>query len=169
VDRHVDWRIVAPQNAGRAMIKAWPLPVWEPWREDSMSCESNKALTARHYVEVLTQKKLSVVDEIYADRIQVGDGPSMPREQFKAMAQMSTTAFPDLVATIHDQVAEGDLVATRWSAEGTHLGDFMGHAGSGRKATITAIHIHKITDNRIAGLWEEIDLLGLSKQLGIVI
>jgi steroid delta-isomerase-like uncharacterized protein len=134
-----------------------------------MSYESNKALSARHYMEVLTQKKLSVVDEIYAESIKVGDGPSMPREQFKAMAQMSLTAFPDLVVTIHDQVAEGDLVVTRWSAEGTHLGDFMGHAGSGRKVKITAIHIHKITNNRIAVLWEEIDLLGLSKQLGIVI
>jgi steroid delta-isomerase-like uncharacterized protein len=134
-----------------------------------MSYESNKALAARHYIEVLTQKKVSVVDEIYAESIQVGDGPSVPREQFKAMAQMSTTAFPDLVATIHDQVAEGDLVVTRWSAEGTHLGDFMGHAGSGRKVKITAIHIHKIINNRIAVLWEEIDLLGLSKQLEIVI
>ena len=134
-----------------------------------MSLESNKALSARHYMEVLTQKKLSVVDEIYAESIEVGDGPCMSREQFKALAQMSTTAFPDLVATIHDQVSEGDRVVTRWSAEGTHLGDFMGHAGTGRKVKITAIHIHKITNNRIAVLWEEIDLLGLSKQLGIVI
>jgi hypothetical protein len=53
-------------------------------------------------MEVLTQKKLSVIDEIYAESIKVGDGPIMPREQFKAMAQMSTTAFPDLVVTIHD-------------------------------------------------------------------
>ena len=132
-----------------------------------MSHESNKALSARHYTEVLTEKKLSVVDEIYADSIGIGDGPSMPREQFKAMAQMSITAFPDLVVTIHDQVAEGDLVVTRWSAVGTHLGDFMGHAGSGRRVEITAIHIHRIANNRIAVLWEEIDLLGLSKQLGI--
>ncbi len=134
-----------------------------------MSHVSNKALTARHYIEVLTQKKLDVVDEIYADSIRVGDGPSMPRQQFRALAQMSITAFPDLVVTIHDQVAEGDLVVTRWSAEGTHLGDFMGHAGSGRKAVITAIHIHKIVGNRIAVLWEQIDLLGLCKQLGITI
>lgn len=63
MDRHVDWGIVAPENAGRDMIKAWPLPVGEPWWEDSMSCESNKALTARHYMEVLTQKKLSVVSD----------------------------------------------------------------------------------------------------------
>ena len=134
-----------------------------------MSYETNKAVSARHYMEVLTQKKLRVIDEIYAESIKVGDGPSIPREQFKALAQMSTTAFPDLVATIHDQVSEGDRVVTRWSAEGTHLGDFMGHAGSGRKVKITAIHIHKITNNRIAVLWEEIDLLGLSKQLGIAI
>jgi steroid delta-isomerase-like uncharacterized protein len=134
-----------------------------------MSYETHKALSARHYMEVLTEKKLNVIDEIYADNIKVGDGPSMPREQFKAIAQMSLTAFPDLVVTIHTQVAEGDLVVTRWSAEGTHLGDFMGHAGSGKKVKVKAIHIHQIANDRITVLWEEIDLLGLSKQLGIMI
>ena len=101
-----------------------------------MSYESDKALTARYYMEVLTEKRLSVIDEIYADS---------------------------------KRVAEGDLVVTRWSADGTHLGDFMGHPGSGRRVRVQAIHIHKITNNRIAVLWEEIDLLGLGKQLGIVI
>jgi len=132
-----------------------------------MSLESNKAVTARHYKEVLTHKKLGVVDEIYAESIKVGDGPMMSRGQFKAIAQMTMTGFPDLVVTIHDQIAEGDRVVTRWSAEATHLGDFMGHPGSGKKVTIKAIHIHEIAENRIAALWEEIDLLGLSKQLGI--
>jgi len=132
-----------------------------------MSAETNKAVCMRHYQEVLTKKRLEVIDEIYADQIGVGDGPAMPREQFKLMANMSITAFPDLVVRVHDQIAERDRVVSRWTAEGTHLGDFMGHAATGRKVTITAIHIHQIVDGRIATLWEEIDMLGLTKQLGI--
>ncbi len=134
-----------------------------------MSAETNKAVCMRHYNEVLNEKRLEVIDEIYADQIGVGDGPAMPLEQFKLMAHMTTTAFPDLVVSVHDQIAERDRVVSRWTAEGTHLGDFMGHAATGRKVKITAIHIHRIVDGRIATLWEEIDLLGLTRQLGIEI
>jgi steroid delta-isomerase-like uncharacterized protein len=132
-----------------------------------MSTETNKALCMRHYNEVLSGKRLEVVDEIYAAQIRVGDGPTMPRDQFKALAKLSTTAFPDLAVRVHDQIAERDRVVSRWTAEGTHLGDFMGHPGTGKKVQIKAIHIHQIVDGRIATLWEEIDLLGLAKQLGI--
>jgi steroid delta-isomerase-like uncharacterized protein len=128
---------------------------------------ANKAVCLRHYSEVLTGKQLGVIDEIYAEQIQIGDGPSMPREQFKAMAAMSTKAFPDLVATVRDQIEERDRVVTRWTAEGTHLGDFLGHAGTGKRVSIKAIHIHRVREGRIEALWEEIDLLGAAKQLNI--
>jgi C-1 hydroxylase len=134
-----------------------------------MSAESNKAISMRHYREVLTGKRLDVIDQIYASQIKVGDGPTMPREQFKMMASMTVTAFPDLVVTVHDQITERDLVVSRWTATGTHLGDFIGQPAAGRKVTIKAIHIHQIVDGRIATLWEEIDLLALSKQLGIAL
>ena len=132
-----------------------------------MSTNTNKAICRRHYEEVLTSKRLDVVDEIYADQIAYGETQSMPREQFKMIAKASTIAFPDLKVTIHTQIAEGDLVVTRWSATGTHLGDFMGNKATGKKVQIKAIHIHQLEAERICHLWEEIDILGLSKQLGI--
>jgi steroid delta-isomerase-like uncharacterized protein len=138
-------------------------------REEKMSTTTNKAICRRHYEEVLTSKKIGVVDEIYADQIAYGETQSMPREQFKMLAKASTTAFPDLKVTIHAQVAEGDCVVTRWSADGTHLGDFMGNKPTGKGVHIQAIHVHKIVDGRICHLWEQIDLLSLSKQLGITI
>ncbi len=134
-----------------------------------MSTTTNKSICRRHYEEVLTQKKPAVVDEIYADQIAYGDAQSMPREQFKMMAGITTTAFPDLEVTIHAQFAEGDYVVTRWSATGTHLGDFMGNGPTGKRVHITAIHIHQVVAGRICHLWEEIDLLGLSKQIGAAI
>ena len=134
-----------------------------------MSTTTNKAVCRRHYEEILTKKQLCVVDEIYADQVAYGDTQSMPREQFKMIAGMSTTAFPDLKATIHAQIAEGDYVVTRWSATGTHLGDFMGNKPTGKSVHITAIHIHQVVAGRICHLWEEIDMLSLSKQIGITI
>lgn len=135
-----------------------------------MSTEINKALCRRHYEEILTNKDLTVIDEIYADQIAYGGGmQSMPREQFKVLATATTTAFPDLKVTVHTQIAEENFVVTRWSATGTHLGDFMGNPPTGKGVHIKAIHIHEIKAGRICHLWEEVDLLGLSKQLGITI
>ena len=129
--------------------------------------EGNKAVCRRHCEEVFSQKKLSVVDEIYADPVAYGESQSMPRQQFKTIATASTVAFPDLKVTVHAQIAEGDFVVTRWTAVGTHLGDFMGNQPTGKPVHIKAIHIHQVIAGRICHLWEEIDLLGLSKQLGI--
>ena len=132
-----------------------------------MSTDTNKAVCRRHYQEVLTEKRLEVIDEIYGDQIRIGDGDDVPRDQLKGGAAMAITAFPDLVVTVHDQIAEGDRVVTRFSTEGTHLGDFLGHSGTGKKLRIQAIHIHQVVDGRIVTLWEQIDMLGLSKQLGV--
>jgi predicted ester cyclase len=93
----------------------------------------------------------------------------MPRDQFKMIAQASTVAFPDLKVTVYEQIAEWDYVVTRWSATGTHLGDFMGNSPTGKTVYIKAIHIHQVVAGRIAYLWEEIDLLGLTKELGVAI
>ncbi len=127
--------------------------------------EQNKRLVRRHYEEVLSQKRLSIIEDLYADSIQIGDEGNMPRAQFSEMAGMMTTIFPDIQVTVRDQMAEGDKVVSRWTATGTHQGDFLGMAPTGKRVTVKAIHIHQIKEGRICALWEEIDLLGLQQQL----
>jgi len=83
-----------------------------------MSLAENKGLVRRHYQEVLTAKKLEVVDEIYADPVRVGDEANMPRAQFRQLAGLTHAAFPDLAVTVEDQIAEGDKVVTRFSRQG---------------------------------------------------
>ena len=124
-----------------------------------MGAEENKMLVRRHYKEVLTGKDVAVIDELYAPIIAVGDDASMEREQFKAMAGMMHAAFPDVEVTVQDQIAEGDKVVTRWTAQATHQGDFMGAPPTGKQVAVKAIHIHQIVDGRIAALWEEFDML----------
>jgi len=132
-----------------------------------MATEANKALVRRHYEEVLTGKNVVVIDELYAPVIDLGGGTSMEREQFKAVAGMMHTAFPDVVVIVQDQIAEGDKVVTRWTAQATHQGDFMGVPATGKRVTVKAIHIHQIVGGRIAALWEEFDMFGLMQQLEV--
>jgi steroid delta-isomerase-like uncharacterized protein len=118
----------------------------------------NKTLLRRYYQEVLTQGNLNLIDELFVPELV---------EQFKQAVNMSRTAFPDLQVTVEDQIAEGDRVVTRWTAQATHAGPFLGIPATGKPVTVTAIHIHQVVDGRIAALWEEINLFGLMHQLGL--
>jgi steroid delta-isomerase-like uncharacterized protein len=91
--------------------------------------EENKALSRRSIEEIFNAGNLEVVDEIIAQD-HVHHDPTMPqeghgREHFKEFASMYHSAFPDVHIEIEDQIAEGDKVASRWVASGTHEGDLM--------------------------------------------
>ena len=75
-------------------------------------------------------------------------------------------AFPDTRHTIEDLVAEGDRVAARISACGTHTGELFGQAPTGRVVTLTGITIYRLVDGRIVERWAEHGL-GILDQLGI--
>ena len=77
-------------------------------------------------------------------------------------------AFEHLDVTVKDMVAEGDKVAARFTACGTHQGSFMNLPPTGKPITMTGIEIFRIEDGKIAELWGEANLLGLRVQLGIV-
>jgi len=77
-------------------------------------------------------------------------------------------AFPDIHVTIEDQIADGDLVVSRWSAKGTHQGELMGIPATGKHATVTGITIDRIADGLIVESWNNWDTLGLMQQLGAI-
>jgi predicted ester cyclase len=86
--------------------------------------EENKALSRRVLEEVFSAGNLEVVDEIVSED-HVHHDPAMPeeghgREHLKEFANMYRSAFPDVHLELKDQIAEGDRVATRWVASGTH-------------------------------------------------
>jgi steroid delta-isomerase-like uncharacterized protein len=134
-----------------------------------MSAEANKALVRRYYDQVLTHRDTSVLNELLAPTFvsYLSTGAPVRREQYVQAIDLSHAAFPDLQVTIHDQIAEGDKVVTRWSAQGTHLGSFAGIPATGKPVTVTAMHIHRIEDSKLVEHWEEINLLGVLQQLGV--
>jgi predicted ester cyclase len=75
-------------------------------------------------------------------------------------------AFPDGRWTIEDQVAEGDKVVTRWSFTGTHQGELMGIAPTGKQVTTSGMVIDRIVEGKIVEEREEWDTLGMMQQMG---
>jgi steroid delta-isomerase-like uncharacterized protein len=75
-------------------------------------------------------------------------------------------AFPDLTMTANQVIAEGDYVAVRWTARGTHKGDLFGIAPTGKESTVTGITIDRWADGKLVESWTNWDTLGMLQQLG---
>jgi predicted ester cyclase len=65
-------------------------------------------------------------------------------------------------------IAEGDKVAIRWAARGTHQGELLGIQPTGKQATWTGISIYRFADGKIVEAWWSKDVLGLLQQLGVI-
>ncbi|HEX6713926.1 MAG TPA: ester cyclase [Thermoleophilaceae bacterium] len=74
--------------------------------------------------------------------------------------------LPDLKVTIDAQFADGDYVATRFTARGTHDGDLFGTPATGREVELSGITISRCADGRIAEEWELVDAVGALQQIG---
>ncbi|MBI1924864.1 ester cyclase, partial [Candidatus Poribacteria bacterium] len=133
--------------------------------------EANKAIVRRLHEEVWNQRKLSVVDEIISPTF-VRHIPPNPDirgpEGLKQYAIALLTGFPDFHLTTEDMIAEGDKVVNRFTARGTHKGEFLGIPPTGKPVIATGIGIFHIVGGLIEEDWLLLDNVGLLQQLGVI-
>ncbi|MBA7559052.1 MAG: ester cyclase [Dehalococcoidia bacterium] len=135
-----------------------------------MSAEENKAVLRRVAEEIFNKGDLAVVDEVIASNyVYHGSGGQEYKspEGFKQIVTMFRNAFPDLHMTVEDMVAEGDKVAHRLTIRGTHKGELMGIAPTGKQVTISAVTISRFAGGKEAEAWSNLDQLGMYQQLGV--
>ena len=135
--------------------------------------EANKTVSRRFFEEVFSRGRLNLLDEIIAkDHVNSGPGtlPGLPNgpEGTKQFVTVYRNAFPDVDFTINEQIAEGDKVVTRWTAQGTHKGELMGTPATGKSATVTGISVDRLVNGKIAESWGIFDQFGMLQQLGVI-
>lgn len=108
-----------------------------------------------------------LLDKNFKLHIPVRPGPQNTSESI-ALIKEYKTGFPDMNFTIENQIAEGDLVITRYSVNGTQKGKFQGIKPTNKKVKVTGLTCHKITNGKITEEWTEFDALGMLTQLGVV-
>ena len=101
--------------------------------------EANKALVRRIYEEMWNQANLAAAREIFAS----SQGVEKYVTGFLA-------AFPDMQHTVEDLIAEGDRVAARFTARGTHRGSWEGFAPTGKAIHYTGVTLARIEQGKIA-------------------
>ena len=125
-----------------------------------MSQESNKLVVQRYIEEVINGGKLELIDTFFA--------PDM-RERVRGFLTGSNDPFPDGREEIQDLVAEGNMVMARWIFHGTHQGEFLGIAPTGKPVEITGYGTYRFENELI--VWDTVsfDWLDALEQLGATI
>jgi len=131
-----------------------------------MSFEENKAIV-RRFIEAYNKRNLDVFDDLlapdYFDHTsQVGP------EGLKQLMNMAFKAFPDFHETIEDIIAEGDKVWVRITFTGTHSGEWMGIAPTGKKITTEMVDIFRIVNGKLVEYRDVNNNLDFLKKLGLI-
>lgn len=139
-----------------------------------MDVEANKALVRRFYEEVWARGNVDFAEEVFADDYVRHDlrpttaGPGGAGQA--AIAEQFRRAFPDLEWRVDLVLGEGDLVAARWTASGTHTGPWGDVAPTGERATFSGVNIFRFGDDgKVVEIWNHRDDFGLTEQLGAAI
>ena len=138
-----------------------------------MTLERNKEL-ARAAIGIWSTGDFARAREIFAPGYVMhqhhdpdGSGDLGP-EALVAFAAEFRAAFPNFRDTVDLQLAEGELVPTRFTSAGTHRGEFLGVAPTGRRLSWTGTVIDRVADGRIAESWGNWDMMGMLQQLGAI-
>ncbi|RDC64200.1 ester cyclase [Adhaeribacter pallidiroseus] len=130
--------------------------------------EANKQLVLRHFNEVINQKRLDVISQIFAEEFYsvaptgaIGSG----RTNLSNYLGYFFTAFPDLHMTVQEMLAENDTVVALVNVTATHQGEFWGIPATQNVINIQEVFIVKVIDNWVVEARPQPDLYALFKQL----
>jgi steroid delta-isomerase-like uncharacterized protein len=128
--------------------------------------------TVRQFVEeAFNQGDLGVVDDLYADTFVAHQpgvlaGEQTPRD-VKQFVGAYRSAFPDGRSTLEEAIVQGDRLAYRWTFRGTHDGDLLGIAPTGKNVEIWGVTFLRFENGKVTEQWNGWDMLGLMQQLGV--
>ena len=119
---------------------------------------SARAVVDRYLTEVLGGSDSTSVDveELVSD------------EELAARTETMRSGFPDLEVDVTALVAENDLVAAHFHAQGTHLGLYQGVPPTGRRWEARCTGVYRVEHDRIVDAWVTWDTLSLMEQLGAI-
>jgi predicted ester cyclase len=152
----------------RAKVAGRTLPDTSP-EGGLVTAEENKALVQRWYDGVGRGEAAASAAVVSADYRM--NGQPLGPQGAQQVTAMILDAFPDWRITVHDLLADGDLVAARLTYSGTHRGVWKGRGPvhglppTGRTFAMTSHEFYRISDGKIVELWVQSDMASLAEQL----
>jgi predicted ester cyclase len=152
-----------------ALLAATATPAAEAAEADQ--AKVNRKLL-QHFIEALTAHDMQKFKALY-----VADGyvqhQALPtnaaalagREAVVTYFSKRIEAFPDLVVTSDVSLTAGDLICANLIYSGTHRGEYLGVAPTGKRVTFNSTDIIRVRAGKFVEHWGAADLFGLVAQL----
>jgi len=136
-----------------------------------MSTQDNKQVVRRFYDEVMGEGRVDVLDEVMVEDF-VDHGEALfdsphGRDTLRQGIEATHEILPGLHVSLHEMVAEGDLVGVRGTMRCRHAGAFFGVAGTGHELSWEGIAVFRLAEGRIAERWFNSDSISILRQLGL--
>lgn len=132
--------------------------------------EENKELVKRIF-EALNNRDTATLTELYASDYGwyfPSNNPNpISREEEQEFIKSTWAGFPDLTYTIEELIEAGDKVIARFTARGTHNGEFQGMPATKNVFESGGMTVLRIKDGKVIEGREDYDLLGMMQQLGM--
>jgi predicted ester cyclase len=121
--------------------------------------EQNKEMVRQMVEAINVGTEDTAIDELFAPRA---------ARRVKRLFAEFRSAFPDWREEVVELVAEETTVAGRFRCSGTHLGEFLGEAPTGKRMDVEEVFFLRVEGGRFVDFWALEDSLGRMRQLGLV-
>jgi len=131
---------------------------------------TDPASIARQYLEAAPRRDFDKCRELFHREYSYTGGDGRRQEGAEAGiagADMVTAAFRGVRLEINKTHVTGDVVIVEFIARGTHQGELMGIAPTGRNVSLPACIVLEIRDGKIYAEREYFDMAHLMQQLGV--
>ena len=124
----------------------------------------------RIWVDGLNRGDVSAADAVFAQDCVVHitgvPAPLSSVGHWKEFVAVMLNAFPDLHFTMEEQLIQGDMVAFRWHATGTHNGPLGAAPPTGKTIAVDGLIVDRVVDGKVQERWEQFDQAVMLQQLG---
>jgi len=129
----------------------------------------SESLVGRYFEDILGRGNVAAAEELLAPGVtfqglEIIEGV----EDFMQYVVELHTAFPDLAFIVEDGVSDGRVAAGRYTMRGRHRGQFLGMPATNNRVEVRGISMFVTTDGRITEIWDSVDSLVLTQQIGAI-
>lgn len=132
------------------------------------------AVVRTWFEELWNQKREDTIDRLFAAEgvvhgLPTPDGsPIRGREGFRPFYRAFRDAFPNIRVDVTQTVTEGEMITALCHVTGTHQGDHLGMAATGRQIDFWGMCMARVRDGYIVDAWNTFDFLALYQQIGML-
>ena len=135
-----------------------------------MSAEENIAIMKRVF-QAFNDRDMSIIPQITAPgfvrhELAGGFGDTEGAEGVRNLYQQALQAIPDFQMKMDDIFATDTHVAVRFTVSGTHKGEFLGVAPTGKKVEYCQINLYCFQEGKCTESWQLMDVAGFLRQVG---